>query len=100
MPGSVHDLLQTVHIRRKGGNKNPALRLMKGFLQMGAYKPFRRGEARPLGIRALGQQKLDSFFTDRRHFMYIGILFVDRGHIELEIAGMNDSALRRIEYNA
>ncbi|MNC58271.1 hypothetical protein D3C75_1079920 [compost metagenome] len=32
--------------------------------------------------------------------MYIRILFVDRSHIELEIACMNNCPLRCIEYNA
>ncbi|MNC27573.1 hypothetical protein D3C75_757450 [compost metagenome] len=64
---------------------------------MGTHKLLGWSESGTFSVRALREQKPDTFFADVGHFMYIRILPIDRGHIKFKITSMHNRSFRRIK---
>ena len=85
--GGAEDLRQPVDVAGERRDQDPAVRAGEDLVEGGAHDPLRRGVARPLHVGRVHQEHPNPRLSDLREPREIGRLPVDRGLVELEVAG-------------
>ena len=97
--GGVGDLLDAVDVAGEAGDDDaPALVRVEQVVEHGADALLAAGVAVRVGVGGVPQQQADALVAgDGAHAGQVGEAAVDRGEVELEVAGVQDHALRRVE---
>ncbi len=85
----LHNLLNTVDIRRKGGDDHPFTGSRHNLGKRGRHFPLRQGKPLFLHIGGIGKQQQYAFLTVCRQSNKIGGLVINRGLIQFKIPGMD-----------
>ena len=95
----VDDLLHAVHVAGEAGHDEALARLCREHApQHDADRGLGLGEARLLGVRRVGQQEPDPLALGQlAHPRQVGAPPVDGLEVELEVARVQDHALRGVE---
>ena len=98
--GGVEDLLDAGDVAREGRDDHPAVERLHDLAERLADGPLGRGVARVLGAGRVRQEADDALRAELGEDREVGQLAVDRGVVELEVAGVDDDAGRRPEGDA
>ena len=88
----VRGLLHAVDVRREAGHEDSSRTQGKERAKGLADEPLRAGRARPLGVRRVAEQEVDSPVSDLGERPDVGAEPVDRRVVELPVAGVHDPA--------
>ena len=95
--GGVEDLLDPGDVARERRDDHPAVERLHDLAERLADGPLRGGVAGVLGAGRVGQEADDALRAHLREDREVRELAVDRGVVELEVAGVDDHADRRPE---
>ena len=84
----------------EGRHDDPALERLHDLAEGLADRALGRGVARVLGTGRVGQEAQDAFLAQAGEDREVGQLPVDRGVVELEVAGVDDRPDRRAQGDA
>ena len=98
--GGIEDLLDAGDVARERRDDHAALERLHDLAEGLADGPLRGGVARVLGPGRVGQEAGDAFGAEPGEDREVGELAVDRGVVELEVAGVDDRPDRRLEGDA
>ena len=96
----VEDLLDPGDVAGEGRHDDPAVERLHDLAEGLADGPLGRRVARVLGAGRVGQEAEDAFLAEPGEDREVGQLAVDRGVVELEVAGVDDRADRRPQGDA
>lgn len=88
----VEDLLDAVHMAGEAGHDDALLGVREHRAQDIGDVPLGRDEARDLGVRGIGEEKVDAFLAEPREGGEVGQAAVQRELVHLEVAGVHDHA--------
>ena len=95
--GDIGRLLHPVHVRREGGDEDPALPAREDLAEGLADHALRLGDAGPLRIRRVAQHEVDAAAADLRQPADVRPLPVDGRVVDLVVAGVDAEAARGLE---
>ena len=98
--GGVEDLLDAGDVARERRHDDPPVERLHDLAERLADGPLRRRVAGVLGPGRVRQEADDALGAELREDREVGQLAVDRGVVELEVAGVDDDADRRPEGDA
>ncbi len=93
----VDDDLHPVDARRERRDDNLAVRVGEDLFEGVGDLDFGAGEAAPVDVGAVGQQGEDARRAELRQPVHVDALAVDRRLVDLEVAGVDDHAVRRLD---
>ena len=93
----VGDLLDAVHVRRERRHDHASLRLVEALLEGLADLLFALRKARAFDVRAVGEQRQYAPGSVIREPVDVDRFAVDRRHVDLEVARVNQRADRRAD---
>ena len=93
----VDDLLHPIDIGGEARDDDPAFGAADQPVQRRADLAFRRSDARDLGIRRVAQEQVDAGVAEPRHARQVGGPAVERQLVELDVAGVQDSACAGVD---
>ena len=96
----VNDLLNTVHVGGEGGDNQPSVLILgENSLKRRANCTLGGGKACTLGICGLAKQKGNTILANLGNTAKIHNLTVNRRHIKLEVACVEDNSHRSFKRN-
>ena len=95
--GGIEDLLDPGDVARERGDDDPALERLHDLAEGLADGPLGRRVAGLLGVRGVREQAQDALGAELREDREVRELAVDRGVVELEVAGVDDRPDRRAQ---
>ena len=97
--GGVGDLLHPVHVAGEAGDDDaPALVLVEQVVEHLAHRALAAGVTGLVGVGRVAEQQADAVARrERADAGQVGEPAVDRREVELEVARVQDRALRRVE---
>ena len=96
----VEDLLDARDVAGEGRHDHAAVERLHDLAEGLADRPLGRRVARVLGAGRVGQQAQHAFLAEPGEDREVGQLAVDRGVVELEVAGVDDRPDRRAQRDA
>ena len=93
----IDDDLHPVDARRKGRDHDFAVGVREDLFEGVRHVDFGAREAPPIDVRAVGEESQHSRRAELCQAMDVDTLAVDRGLIDLEVAGVNDHAVGRLD---
>ena len=90
----IHEDLHPVEARRERSDEQLAAHAREDLLERLDHLELRSGEAAPIDVRAVGEQREDSLRAELRKAVHVEVLAVDRRLIDLEVAGVQDHSCR------
>ena len=87
-------------LRGEGRDDHPAVERLHDLAERLAHDPLRGRVARVLGPRRVGQERDHALLAEPREDVEVAQLAVDRGVVELEVAGVDDGPDRGPERDA
>ena len=93
----IHEDLHPVDAGREGGDDQLAGRAREDFLERVNHLALGSGEAAPIDVRAVGEQREHALAAELREAMHVEVLAVERCLVDLEIAGVHDDARGRVD---
>ena len=98
--GRVEDLLDAGDVAREGGHDDAALERLHDLAERLADRALRGRVARVLGTGRVRQEAQDALLAEAGEDREVRQLAVDRGVVELEVAGVDDRPDRRAQGDA
>ena len=98
--GGVEDLLDARDVAREGRHDDPPVERLHDLAEGLADRPLGRRVAGVLGAGRVGQEAGDALRAEPGQDREVGQLAVDRGVVELEVAGVDDRPDRRPQGDA
>ena len=95
----VDGLLHAVDVRGEGRDEDPALPEREDLPEGLADDSLRRREAGTLRVRRVAEHEVDAKVPDLREAADVRLQTVDRGVVELVVAGVHDPARGRLEHD-
>ena len=92
----VDEDLHPVDARRERGDDQPPARAGEDLLERLDDFGFRAGEAAAIDVGAVGEQRQHALGAELREAVQVEVLAVERRLIDLEVAGVDDDADRRV----
>ena len=93
----VDDDLHPIDARREGGDDDLAVCVGEDLLEGIGYVDFGSRETAAVDVGAVGQQCQNTRRAELSQPVHVDALAVDRGLVDLEVAGVDDDAVRRLD---